>query len=110
MAALAALAEGKSCLKGIARARDKETDRVAAVRDNLERMGVSVTEEENSIIISGHPKGAVIDSKGDHRIAMAFSIIGAAVGDTIIEGAECVGKTYPDYWQDFRSLGGRVDE
>jgi 3-phosphoshikimate 1-carboxyvinyltransferase len=110
VAALAALAEGESRLEGIARARDKESNRVAAVKEGLERMGMAVTETENGIIISGQPKGAVIDSKGDHRIAMAFSIIGAAVGDTVIEGAECVAKTYPCYWQDFRNLGGRADE
>ena len=109
LAALAALAEGQSILKGIAKARLKESNRVLAMREGLNRMGIAVSEEEDNLIITGgKPNGAEIDSYGDHRIAMAFSIIGAAVGNTRIRGAECVGKTYPMFWQDFKSLGGKV--
>ncbi|HEX79148.1 MAG TPA: 3-phosphoshikimate 1-carboxyvinyltransferase [Dehalococcoidia bacterium] len=109
MAVLAAVAEGRSVLKGIGRARLKESNRVTALRDGLEKMGVSVTEEEDRIIIDGtQPEGAEIDSFGDHRIAMAFSIAGAVAGNTIINGAECVAKTYPEFWQAFESLGGEV--
>jgi 3-phosphoshikimate 1-carboxyvinyltransferase len=110
VAALAALAEGRSVLNGISRARLKESNRVAAVAEGLGRMGISVTEEEDRLTIDGgKPKGAVIDSHGDHRIAMAFAILGAAVGGTTIEGAECVGKTYPGFWQSFKKVGGRIE-
>jgi len=59
-------------------------------------------------ITGGAPQGAIIDSKGDHRIAMAFSILGVLAGNTVIEGAECVSKTYPEFWNVLKSLGGEV--
>ena len=109
MAVLSAVADGVSEFTGIARARLKESNRVASVKEGLERMGVKVTEERNRMTITGsNPHGAVIDSKGDHRIAMAFSILGSLVGGTIIEGAECVTKTYPEFWNELKSIGGEV--
>ena len=109
LAVLAAVAEGQSQFIGIARARLKESNRVAAVREGLEGMGVKVTEEEDRLKITGaFPKGAVIDSKNDHRIAMAFSLLGVLAGGTTIEQAECVGKTYPEFWETLRSIGGEV--
>ena len=106
---LAAVAEGTSQLAGIGRARIKESDRVAAVREGLERMGIAVTEEADRMTITGgKPRGAVIDSRDDHRIAMAFGLLGAVAGNTVIEGAECVAKTYPQFWNELRSLGVRV--
>jgi len=110
MAVLAAVADGVSEFSGIARARLKESDRVAAVKEGLERMGVKVVTEKNRLIITGSkPHGAMIDSKGDHRIAMAFGLLGTVVGHTTIEGAECVAKTYPEFWETLKSLGGRVE-
>jgi 3-phosphoshikimate 1-carboxyvinyltransferase len=109
VAMLAAVAEGTSRFTGIARARIKESDRVAAVREGLMRMGINVTEGKDYLtIIGGKPIGAVIDSKNDHRIAMAFSLLGTVVGNTVIEQAECVTKTYPEYWDVLTSLGGKV--
>lgn len=109
LAVLAAVAEGQSQFIGIARARLKESNRVAAVREGLEGMGVKVTEEEDRLKITGaFPKGAVIDSKNDHRIAMAFSLLGVLAGGTTIEQAECVGKTYPEFWETLKSIGGEV--
>jgi 3-phosphoshikimate 1-carboxyvinyltransferase len=61
-------------------------------------------------ITGGKPVKAVIDSKNDHRIAMAFSLMGAAAGDITIEGAECVTKTYPEYWKTIQKLGVKIDE
>jgi 3-phosphoshikimate 1-carboxyvinyltransferase len=110
VAVLAALAEGRSVFSGISRARFKESNRVAAVAEGLGRMGINVTEEEDRLTIEGSkPSGAVINSHGDHRIAMAFAVLGAAVGGTTIEGAECVAKTYPDFWQNLRKVGGRLE-
>ena len=109
MAALAAAAEGTSEFTGIARARLKESDRVAAVSEGLQRMGVAVTEEKDKLIIAGsEPKGAVIDSHNDHRIAMSFSILGALAGGTTVNGAECVNKTFPGFWAILKSIGGKV--
>ena len=109
VAALAAAAQGESVLSGISRARLKESDRVAAVKEGLKGMGIPLREERDTIYISGaKPAGGVIDSKGDHRIAMAFSILGVLAGNTVIEGAECVSKTYPGFWTVLNSLGGKV--
>jgi len=109
MAVLAAVADGESEFIGIDRARIKESNRVSALREGLERMGIKVREERNKLAVTGSiPKGSVIDSKGDHRIAMAFSILGSAVGETIIDGAECVSKTFPEFWDILKSIGGEV--
>lgn len=111
VAVLAALAEGTSVLSGIKRARLKESDRIASVRKGLERAGIRVVEEADRLIITGgQPQGAVIDCQNDHRIAMAFSIMGAAAGNIALEGAECVSKTFPEYWQMLRELGVKLDE
>ncbi len=109
LAVLAAVAEGTSELAGISRARLKESDRVAAVREGLARMGVKVIEAKDRMLIAGSKlKGAVIDSHNDHRIAMAFSILGTLAGNTTINGAECVNKTFPEFWAILKSIGGKL--
>lgn len=110
LAVLAAVAEGRSRFTGISRARLKESNRVLALREGLEAMGIAVTEEENSLDITGSvPKSAAIDSHDDHRIAMAFSILGAHAGGVTINGAHSVAKTYPGFWDTFTALGGKVE-
>jgi len=110
MAVLAATADGVSEFIGIDRARIKESDRVTAVREGLERMNIRVVEEKDKITIAGsRAEGSVIDSKGDHRIAMAFSILGTEVGGTIIDKAECVAKTFPGFWDILESIGGKLE-
>ena len=109
MAVLAAVADGVSLFVGIERARIKESNRVAALREGLEGMGIKIVEERDRLTIAGsRPKGSVIDSRNDHRIAMAFSVLGSVVGETIISGAECVSKTYPAFWEVLKGLGGEV--
>ncbi|MBA7707043.1 3-phosphoshikimate 1-carboxyvinyltransferase [subsurface metagenome] len=109
MAVLAAVANGVSQFVGIERARLKESNRVAALRDGLERMGIKVGEETNRLTITGSkPKGSVIDSQGDHRIAMAFSLLGLIAGETTINNAECVSKTFPQFWDILKNIGGEV--
>ncbi len=106
---LAALASGKSQLKGIARARLKESNRVHAVKKGLKQLGIKVTENDDTIEIEGgKPRGAAIDSFNDHRIAMAFAVLGLKTGEVIIQNAECVSKTYPGFWKAMRQLGGNI--
>jgi 3-phosphoshikimate 1-carboxyvinyltransferase len=106
---LAAMADGESQFSGIKGARLKESNRVEALSQELQKMGIRVREDENVItIFGGHPHGAVIDSHSDHRMAMAFGVLGTAIGDTSITGAESVEKTYPDFWKALGSLGARV--
>ena len=106
---LAAAANGVSEFTGIRRARMKESNRVTTVMEGLGKMGIEVVEERNRMTITGSsPAGSVIDTSGDHRIAMAFSVLGSLVGGTVINEAECVSKTFPEFWDILKSIGGRV--
>jgi len=107
LSALCAAAEGDSVIKGIRRLRLKESDRVAAMAEGLERMGVETSEDENRFIIKGsNPKGGTVDPHGDHRIAMAFGVLGlAAEGETTILDGECVSKSFPGFWGALEDLG-----
>ena len=110
MAVLAASADGVSEFTGIERARIKESNRVSAMKDGLERMGIKIEEERDRLTITGsHPQGSVIESYDDHRIAMAFGILGTVVGETVINHAECVSKTFPQFWDILKSIGGKVE-
>jgi 3-phosphoshikimate 1-carboxyvinyltransferase len=113
VAVLAALAKGKSEFTGIARARIKESDRVTAVEENLKRLGVDVAATHDSLTITGLAetarKPALIDSYGDHRVAMAFGVLGAAIGGVTVDGAECVAKTLPAFWDILRKVGVRME-
>jgi 3-phosphoshikimate 1-carboxyvinyltransferase len=103
LAVAGALARGNTRIKDAAELRVKETDRIAAVADNLRRMGVEVTEYEDGMEIQGGAKlqGATIESFGDHRIAMAFAIAGLfAEGTTTIQGTECISTSYPGFQRD----------
>jgi 3-phosphoshikimate 1-carboxyvinyltransferase len=110
MAVLAATADGESEFSGIARARIKESNRVVALTEELAKMGIRVIEEQDVLkVIGGQQRGAVIDCRDDHRLAMAFGILGAAVGNITIIGAESVAKTYPDFWSVLQNLGAKVE-
>ena len=109
MAVLAAVADGVSEFSGINGARIKESNRVTAVREGLEAMGIKVVEERDKLWVTGSKlHGAVIDTQGDHRIAMAFSVLGVIAGKTVINEAECVTKTFPQFWDILKSMGGRL--
>jgi len=87
--------------------RVKETDRIRAVAENLKRMGAQIEERPDGWVIPGPQqlRGAVLDSFGDHRIAMAFAIAGLiAQGETVIEGAEWVDISYPGFFDDLERL------
>ncbi len=106
---LAATADGVTRLTGIARARDKESDRVAAMAEGLTRLGVRVDVEADEMRVwGGAVHGGVISSAGDHRIAMAFGALGAAIGDIVVDDAGCVSKTFPGFWESLSSLGVKV--
>lgn len=100
LAVAGALARGTTRIQDARELRVKETDRIAAVASNLRLMGVDVHEFEDGMEITGgaNLKGAVIPTFHDHRIAMAFAIAGLfAEGVTTIEGAECIGTSYPGF-------------
>jgi 3-phosphoshikimate 1-carboxyvinyltransferase len=100
IAVAAALAEGRTIIRNAKELRVKETDRITTVVNNLRAMGGVVEEFEDGMEIEGgHPlHAAVIDSFGDHRIAMAFAIAGLfAKGETVIRNTECVNTSYPGF-------------
>ena len=96
----------------IARLRLKESDRVASVCDMLNRLGASASYTENTLIIKpGAYHSCIIDAANDHRIAMAAAIAATvSTGPVTILGAECVAKSYPDFWQTYQNLGGKYEQ
>jgi 3-phosphoshikimate 1-carboxyvinyltransferase len=111
MGVLAALAEGASELRGLRRARLKESDRVQALRAGLESLSIQVEEQPDKLIIKGGDScSGSVDSFDDHRIAMAFSLMGVARGNVTVRGAESVSKTFPEYWQVLKQLGAIIHE
>jgi 3-phosphoshikimate 1-carboxyvinyltransferase len=89
--------------------RVKESDRIAALAENLKRMGATVEERTDGLRVegrrAGRMHGAEIEPRGDHRIAMAFAVAGlAAEGETRILDAECAGVSYPTFFSELRRL------
>ncbi len=110
----AAFAQGTTRLGNVRQARFKETDRIAVMAKELAKLGVKVTELEDGLIIEGgNIHGGVVESYGDHRIAMAFAVAGTALApgeELIIRNAECAGVSYPDFIRDFKALGADFSE
>ena len=101
LAVVAPFAFSPTRIRGIASARVKETDRVSATCTELKRLGVQVEEHEDGMTI--YPcqtfKPATIQTYNDHRMAMAFSLIGLRVDGVTIENPSCVSKTFPNYFE-----------
>lgn len=113
LAAVAANATGTTVIANAGRLRLKESDRLSTVSSALRAMGADVEEKTDALVIhGGNPlSGGVVDAANDHRIAMMAAIAGAnATGPTTIRGAECVAKSYPRFFEDFRALGGIAEE
>lgn len=112
VAVLAALADGTSRIRGVAVARAHETDRLAALAGELGHLGVPVSEEPDGLVVHGParpPTSTVrLATHDDHRLAMAFAALGAALGGVVVADAGCVAKTYPRFWRDAAALGLRT--
>ena len=103
---IATQAEGPTELGGIAHTRRQESDRIAAVAAAITALGGRATAFADAIRIEPVPlRGGVVSAAGDHRIAMAFSILGLEVPGVAIDGAETVTKTFPDFYAMVRELG-----
>ncbi len=92
--------------------RVKESDRIAVLAENLRRMGAVVEERRDGLRVEGRSagrlRGAEIDPRGDHRMAMAFAVAAlGADGPTVIRDAECVGISYPDFFGVLEELVAR---
>jgi len=106
LAVVAPFASSPTRIRGIASARVKETDRVQATCTELKRLGVQVEEHQDGMTI--YPcqtfQPASIQTYNDHRMAMAFSLIGLRVNGIAIENPTCVSKTFPNYFEVLHSL------
>jgi 3-phosphoshikimate 1-carboxyvinyltransferase len=106
MAVLALFAKGQTRLKDIRHARAKESDRISDLRKELLKIGASVAETENDLTIQPlvqYKRDVLLDPHHDHRLAMAFSVLGLKLG-VRIKDIECVSKSYPRFVRDFRNL------
>lgn len=112
LAVRAATHDGVTTLSSLARLRYKESDRVASVHDMLIALGANARVSGDSLIITGQKRlrGGIVDARGDHRIAMAAAVAaGRCAAPVIIIGAECVAKSYPQFFDDFSKVGGMFD-
>jgi 3-phosphoshikimate 1-carboxyvinyltransferase len=110
LAAIAPFAEGAVGIRNVAHIRRQESDRLSAVATELRRLGQEVREFEDGLEIIPRPvRPAVVETYGDHRIAMAFAVAGLRVDGMAITDPDCVAKTFPDFFDRLETLtsGGR---
>ena len=104
---LAACAEGTSVIEGVSRLQHKESNRALTLQEQMGRMGVSVTLQDDYMIVKGRADiiGATVDSCNDHRIAMAAAILALKASDTVhITHADAVNKSYPTFFEHLNAL------
>ncbi len=111
LAVIACFALTPTYITGAKIARLKESDRISAIASELRKMGAQIEEKEDGLIIHpSHLRGAELSSHKDHRIALSLLIAAlGANGESIIDGVECIGKTYPTFFYDFLCLGARIE-
>ncbi|MFB6270037.1 MAG: 3-phosphoshikimate 1-carboxyvinyltransferase [Halobacterium sp.] len=113
IAVLGATADGSTHITDAEHVRYKETDRVSAMAEELEKLGASVEEHRDELVVHGEDtdlSGARVDGRGDHRIVMSLAVAGlVADGETTIEGAEHVDVSFPDFFDALADLGASVD-
>jgi len=105
LAVVAAFATGTTVIKNVAHLKSKESDRLSATVTELKKMGIDATCTANALVVKGgKPKGAIIDTYNDHRIAMSFAMAGLNVPGVCIRNEGCVEKSFPAFWQVFEGL------
>jgi len=111
MAVTAAFAEGTTELVNVPQARSKETDRIKCTAEELKKMSIDVEELPDGLIIRGsRPEAAQLHGWGDHRIVMALSLAAMAIeGQCIIDTAEAMSVTFPDYVELMKSIGADME-
>jgi 3-phosphoshikimate 1-carboxyvinyltransferase len=99
LAAVAVFADGPTRVSGIGFIRAKETDRISAVVTELRRCGIDAEEEHDGFVVHpGAPRPATVRTYDDHRMAMSFALLGLRVPGIAIADPDCVGKTFPDFF------------
>ncbi len=112
LVALAAFCVGTTEIIGVSRLAHKESDRGLTLQEEFGKMGVRIAMEGDKMLVFGGQgvKGALVHSRHDHRIAMACAVAALkADGAVVIEDAEAVDKSYPDFYTDLQELGGKVN-
>lgn len=114
LTSVAALTKGTTEIINAGRLRIKECDRLAAVTSELNKLGAKIIEKEDGLVVTGVEKlqgGVEVWSHKDHRIAMTLSIASTRCEEPIvIKDYECIAKSYPNFFEDFKALGGNVHE
>jgi len=109
LAALAPFAAGPTHIRNVGLIRHHETDRIAATVTELRKLGVAVEEfADGMTIYPGWQQPAEIETYHDHRLAMGFAVAGLNIPGLRIAGAECVAKTFPDFFERFAAMAGGV--
>jgi 3-phosphoshikimate 1-carboxyvinyltransferase len=111
LVALAAYCQGITTLKGVSRLIHKESNRAITLQDEFDKMGVLIELDDDRMIIhgTGKVKGADVYTHYDHRIAMACAVAGLkADSETVIDEAQAIKKSYPDFYEDLKKLGADV--
>lgn len=109
----AALSEGHTEIIHAERLRLKECDRLKAMTTELNKLGARITERPDGLSIDGVEEfnGGIVDCWNDHRIAMSLAVASIQCREPLtLVGAECVAKSYPEFWQDFKTLGGQYEQ
>jgi 3-phosphoshikimate 1-carboxyvinyltransferase len=107
LAVVALFAEGPTRIRNVGHMRHKETDRVAAVVNEIRRMGIQAEETDDGLTITpGEIQPATIETYDDHRMAMSFALAGLRTEGIRIADPSCTGKTYPHYFSDLEKLCG----
>ncbi len=112
LVALAAYCNGKTVIEGVDRLTHKESNRALTLQEEFGKMGVNIELQGNLMIINGgkEVRGAVVHSRHDHRIAMACAVAALkATGETTIEEAGAINKSYPNFYEHLKSLGAQMD-
>jgi 3-phosphoshikimate 1-carboxyvinyltransferase len=105
LAVVAAFARGATVITNIAHLKDKESNRLTAVVNELTRMGIEAAYDGRALrITGGRPHGAEIETYDDHRIAMSFAVAGLKTANVFIKDEHCVKKSFPDFWHVFDGL------
>jgi 3-phosphoshikimate 1-carboxyvinyltransferase len=113
LAAAAACAEGKTVFAGVGELRVKESDRISAIAEGLKACGVTVAEDDDSLTITGAggppPGGGTVEARGDHRIAMAFLVLGLAAKKPVtIDDGTNIDTSFPGFAELMAGFGAKI--
>jgi 3-phosphoshikimate 1-carboxyvinyltransferase len=115
LAVAAAFAEGRTVMRGIGEMRVKESDRIALMAAGLEACGVDVAEEPEGMIVTGSGRpprgGALVETHGDHRIAMAHLVLGLGAQNPVkVDEPEMIATSFPTFRELMHSLGAEIKD